>query len=369
LEYWKQARSTRNTKTLMNPINPKNSKNSINPRTLKFFLLFALCFLFFSHSEAAQLSQKIRIAVFPFENLTDDRTAPVQIMPVLKRQLEGKGLEIVDENSLNKLLLKERVRFTGYIPKDIARKIGKELNVKAILVGSINSFYPQKNPQVGLLARLIDSSDGAILWAHQASATGEDFTKILGLGTVRSMDRLISIVVDRLLASLSTTLPHKEKELTHRIAVMPLQNKSRNKDAGTIATYMFLVGLFKNKGFEPVEYGEIRTLVVDLRVRYKGELDYKNIKALSESLNVDGILVGTVELYADRLDTSTPPEVAISARLINARKNRIIWSDSVQLNGDEDIVAFDWGRIRSVDGVAYKVVTKLIQKLEKAKWQ
>jgi TolB-like protein len=180
---------------------------------------------------------------------------------------------------------------------------------------------------------------------------------------------LISIVGDRLLASFSITPLYKEKELTHRIAVMPFQNKSRNKDAGTIATYMFLVGLLKNKGFEPVEYGEVRRLVVDLRVRYKGELDYKNIKALSEALNVDGILVGTVELYSDGLDTSTPPEVAISARLINARKNRIIWSDSVQLNGDEDIVAFDWGRIRSVDGVSYKVVTKLIQKMESTKWQ
>jgi TolB-like protein len=354
-------------RNLINPINP------INPINFLFFALclslFALCSSLFAISEAAQPSQKIRIAVLPFENLTDDRTALIQIMPVVKSQLEEKGLEIVDENSLDKFLLKERIRSTGYISKDIAEKMGKELNVKAILVGSINSFYPQKNPQVGLLTRLINSSDGAILWANQASATGEDFTKVLGLGTVTTMDRLISIVVDRLLASFSVTAPHKEKELTHRIAVMLFQNKSRYKDAGTIATYMFLVELFKNRGFEAVEYGEIRRLVVDLRVRYRGELDYKSIKALSESLDVDGILVGTVEFYSDGLDTSSPPEVTISARLINARKNRIIWSDSIQLNGDEDIIAFDWGRIRSIDGVAYKVVTKLIQKMEKAKWQ
>ena len=319
--------------------------------------------------EPTEASQKIRIAIFPFENLTDEKTALEQVMPVLRTQLEGKGLEIVDENSLNNILLKKRVRNTGYTSKDLAQEVGKELNVKAIMIGSINSFYLRENPQVGLLARMIDSSDGSILWANQASATGEDFTKILGLGTVKSMDRLIPIVAERLFASFSFTPLHKEKELTHRIAVMPFQNKSRHKDAGTIVTHMFLVELFKNTGFVPVEYGEIRKMVVNLRVRYKGELDYKSIRALSDTLGVDGILVGTVEHYSDGIDTSSPPEVAVSARLINARKNRIIWSDSLQIKGDDFLIAFDWGRIRSVDNVAYKVVSKLIQKMEKAKWQ
>ena len=332
-------------------------------------LLLALCFLFFSNAEAAQQSDKLRIALFPFENLTDDNNALKEIMSVLKSQLEKKGLEIVDDDSLNKFLLKERIRSTGYVSRDIAQKMGKELNVKAILVGSITSYYPIKNPQVGILARLLDSANGVILWANQASATGEDYTKILGLGTVKTMDRLIPIVVGRLLDSFSSETPLKAKELTHRIAVMPFQNKSKHKDAGIIVTYMFLVGLFKHAGYEPVEYGDIRSLAVDLRIRQRGEIDYRNIAGMSEALDIDGIVVGTVELFSDGLDTSLPPEVAISARLISAHKDRILWSDSSQLNGDEDIIALDWGRIRAVDSVAYKVVKELIQKMEKTKWQ
>lgn len=329
-------------------------------------LLFVFCPLLLVDSDAAQ---DTKIALFPFENLTDDGTALSQIMPVVKSQLEKKGMEILDNDSLDKFLLKERVRSTGYVSKDIARKMGNELHVKAIVVGSVTSFYPIKNPQVGLLARLIDVSDGSILWANQAAATGEDFTGIFGLGTIESMDKLIPVVVNRLLSSFSIALPQKEKELTHRIAVMLFQNKSKQQDAGSIVTYMFLVELFKSKGFEPVEYGEIRRLIVDLRIRERGELDYKNIKALADALDVDGILVGTVELYSNGLDTSTPPEVAISARLINTRKNRILWSDSIQVNGNEDVIALDWGRIRAVDSVADKAVKKLIQRMEKAKWQ
>ncbi|OGW55246.1 MAG: hypothetical protein A2Y81_13030 [Nitrospirae bacterium RBG_13_43_8] len=333
------------------------------------FMLSALSFVPLAALEAAQPSQKTRIALFPFENLTDDKTAFIQIMPVVKDRLEAEGFELVDEDSLNKFLLKERVRSTGYISRDIAQKMERELNVRAVLIGSITSYYPLKNPQVGILARLIDSASGVILWANQASATGEDFTTILGLGTIKSMDKLIPVVVDRLLDSFSVASPQKEKELTHRIAVMPFQNKSRHQDAGTIVTYMFLGDLLKQEGFEPLEYGEIRRLIVDLRVRSKGELDYRNIKSFSEALDADGILVGTVELYSDGRDTSSPPEVAISARLINARKDKILWSDSVQVKGDQGIIALDWGRIRAVDSVAYKAVTKLIERMEKAKWQ
>ncbi|MFZ6016232.1 MAG: hypothetical protein ACOYU0_01200 [Nitrospirota bacterium] len=333
-------------------------------------LLIALSLLLFavSVSYADRSSQNIKIALFPFENFSEDKDALRHVMPVLRSRLEARGLEVVDEDNLNKFLLKEKVRATGYISKDMALKAGNELNVKAILVGSINSFSPKENPQVGLSARLISSSNGTILWAEHASATGDDFTTVLGLGRVKDLDRLIPKVIDKLLASFSISPPSKEIESTYRIAVMPFKNKSRVKDAGMIATYMFLVELFNNRGFEPVEYGEVKRLIVDLRVRSKGELDRKSMEALSESLGVDGILVGTVELYNEGLDTFSPPEVSISARLINARKNRILWYDGHQFSGDDDIIVFDWGRIRSVDNVAYKVVSKLVKEMGKAKW-
>ena len=332
-------------------------------------VLLALCPSLFAASEAARPSQKTRIALIPFENLTDDKAAFDQIMPVVKNRIESKGFELVNEDSLNNFLCKERVRSTGYISREIAQKIKKEFSVEGVLLGSITSYYPIKNPQVGLLARLIDPTNGVILWANQASATGEDFTTILGLGTIKSMEKLILDVVDRLLNSFSVTPVYKEKEQTHRVAVMPFQNKSGRHDAGLVVTYMFLCDLLKQRGFEPVDYGDIRRLVVDLGVRSRGEVDYRSIESFSEGLDVDGILVGTVELYSDGLDTSSPPEVAISARLINARKDKIIWSDSIQVKGDQGIIALDWGRIRAVDSVAYKVVTKLIQRMEKAKWQ
>ena len=331
-------------------------------------IVFSLLLLAASVSYAAKPEQKLNIALFPFENFTEDRNALTSVIPVLRNRLEARGLDVLNEDSLNRFLLKGRIRSTGYISRDIARKIREELNVQVILVGSVNSFFPGENPRVGFSARLINSSDGSILWANHASATGEDFSTVLGLGKVKTIDRLISKVIDKLLDSFSITPHYKEMESTYRIAVMPFQNKSKIKDAGMIATYMFLVELFKNQRFQPVEYGEVRRLTVDLRVRGKGELDLKNTETISKSLGADGILVGTVELYNEGEGT-LPPEVIISARLIDARKNRILWYDGYQYNGDEGIIILDWGRIRSVENVAYKAVSKLVKEMGKAKWR
>jgi TolB-like protein len=332
---------------------------------LMLYMLFSM--LFGIISGYAQ-NPKETIALFPFENFSEDKNALTLIIPVLRSSLEAKGFEVLDDDSLNRFLLKERIRSRGYISKDIAKRMGEELNVKAVMVGSVNSFFTGENPRVGFSARLINSSDGTIIWANHASATGEDFTTILGLGRITTIDRLISKVMDALLDSFSTIPPAKEKESTYRIAVMPFQNKSKIKDAGMIATYMFIVEIFKNKKFEPVEYGEVRRLIVDLRVRDKGELDLEKTEAIAKASGVDGIIVGTVEVYNEGEGTA-PPEASISARLIDAHKDKILWCNSYQMKGDDDISILDWGRMYSVENVAYKVVLKLVKEMSKAKWR
>lgn len=338
-------------------------------RLVYVVILLTLCTLLFAvcpvHAE--QKDVKEIIAVFPFENFSEDKNAAAIVMPAVKLRLEAKGFEVLDEEKLNNFLLRERIRSTGYVSREIAGGLGEELNVKAVLVGSVNSFFAGDEPRIGLSARLVSCSDGSILWADHASASGDDFTTILGLGRVTAMDKLSSSAVDQLLGSFRTAPPDKEIESTYRIAVMPFQNSSKVKDAGLIATYLFIVELFKSKKFIPVEYGEVRRLVVDLRVREKGELDFRRTEKISESSGVDGILVGTVDVYKEKEGTA-PPEAEISARLIDARKDKILWSDSFESRGDSDIVMLDWGRINTAENVAYKVVSKLLKRMDKARW-
>jgi TolB-like protein len=337
------------------------------------FLVFAFCTLLFASifihlGFAAERHIKERVALMTFENLSDDKNALSSVMPVIREKLEAKGFEVLDEDSLSRFLLKERIRCTGYITKDDARKLYKEFNVKAILIGSVNSFYSGENPRIGFSARLINASDGTIMWANHAAATGEDFTTVLGLGRISDIDMLIYRVADKLLYSFRTAQNEKEMESTYRIAVMPFQNKSRTREAGMIATYMFIVELFNNKKFMPIEYGEVRYQIVDLRVREKGELDLKKTEAISKASGVDGIIVGTVEAYNEGEGTA-PPEASISARLIDAHRDRLLWSETYHARGDDDIRMFDWGRINLAEAVAYKTVIKLVKEMSRVKWR
>jgi TolB-like protein len=188
------------------------------------------------------------------------------------------------------------------------------------------------------------------------------------MGTIKKIEDLVPKALDKLFASFSTDISKMNTESVYRIAVMPFKNKSGSPNSGMIATYMFLVELLKFPAFEPVEYGEIKRLCVELRIRNKGGLEFKNIKALSEALGTYGILLGSVDDYDDGTNASSAPEVGITARLLDARENRILWYNSLQLSGEEDIVAFDWGSVRQVDKLAYKAVLELVEKMGKSKW-
>jgi len=327
------------------------------------FLLFYIIF-FISKVYATQIK---KLVIIPFENLTEDKNAELFVMPILKEKLKAKGYEIVDDNILNSFFLKERIRFTGYISKEVAKKINDEFKVDAILLGSINSFSKNKL-QIGISAYLLDPSDSTIIWADHASATAEDFVRILGLGKVKTIEELTSKVIDKLIKSLDTAPIFKERELTYRIAVMPFKNKSKIKKAGQIVTYMFIEEMFKNKNFEPINYGDVKKAIIDLRIRRKEQLDYKTIKSISNYLGVDGIIVGIVESYNEQ-EENFPPQVTITARLIDVRRNKILWCDTYQYKGDDGIFVFDWGKITTAENVAYKVVSKLLNKMSKIKWQ
>jgi TolB-like protein len=290
------------------------------------------------------------------------------VSPLLIERREKKGFSVVDQDSLVDYLCKERVRSTGYVSKELAGKIRTKFKVSTILTGSIISFSEEDNPSFGVMARLIDSSDGEILWADYASATGEDFMTILKLGKVNTVFGLIPRVVDRLFASFTSEDFSGEVESSRRVVVMPFRNNSDFSYAGKIAMYMVIIELLKSREFTPVEYGNVRNLVVSLQIRNKGELSFNNISGLSDALHAGGIVVGVVDNYSQGIGIDSPPEVGMRVRLINGRDNRIIWYNSAQSRGDEKVIALDWGRIRSVHGVAYQAVSKLVKKMEKVAW-
>ena len=117
-------------------------------------------------------------------------------------------------------------------------------------------FSGGDNPEFGITARLIDASSARILWADFVSVTGDDFTGILGLGTIRTLDELVSRVLDRLLATFNPA--RYEEESDFKIAVMPFKNVSGSRNAGMIASTFFTIALVKSSRFERDSGGDGR---------------------------------------------------------------------------------------------------------------
>jgi len=309
-----------------------------------------------------------RIVIFPFENLSDNRDAFRHVLPLLIDKMSKRGFEVVDEEDITDFLCKERIRFTGYISRELSEKIRKRFNASAVLTGAIVSFSTDEIPEFGILARLIDTSDGTIIWADYSAATGEDFIAILELGRLKTVFSLIPKVIDILFASYRAEELNREIKPLPRIAVMPFKNNTEYNNAGIIATYMFIVEILRSRQFLPIEYGDIRDVIIKQGIRRKGDIGYENIGELSRELKARGIVVGVVDNYSDGVAASVAPNVGFTARLVDGSNKKILWYNSFQLSGEENIIALDWGRIRSVHSVAYEAVSGLVKEMSKKKW-
>ncbi len=305
-----------------------------------------------------------RIALLLFDNFSGDHEALDVIMPLILKQLKGRDYDVIDYEEIEEYLCERRIRQSSFISKEVAMELVGDKMVKTAITGSVLTFSTDGNPKIGIVARRLDLRTGHIIWSDFVSLTGEDFTRVLGLGTINSMDMLIPNALNNLFATFENRSLKKDGNAKYKIAVLPFKNVSDHRHAGMIVTHLFQNELANNPMFDPVDYGDIKKSIVNLRVGRKGEVDYNSLKALSKSLGVDVVLTGTVEEYKAGQDYSLPPSVFISARLLDSKRSRIVWYENLQLDGDKNIIALDWGRLRSADKVAYGAVSGLVNNIK-----
>lgn len=335
-----------------------------------FILLLTILAVPVSPAAVDRPASQMRIAVLPFANYSETENADQHIMPALRKNLEQLGFVLADEQAVMDFLVLERVRTTAYISAELARKLGEKVGADAVMLGSIFMYADSEYPKFGLSARLVSTSQGEVIWTQFASETGEDFTKILGLGTVTSISDLVGTVLGRLTAGMAAQDAFgRETETAYRVAVMPFLNKSKNPNAGTVVSNLFLTRLYHSPKFIPVEYGDVRQTVVTKNIRTKGELSYSNISHFTGAMHADAVLVGVVEHFDDGHAIGSQPSVIISARLIDTRTHRMLWYDVVQRSGDDKVIFFDIGKLRSVDKVAFFAVSDAVKRMEKLEWK
>ena len=142
---------------------------------------------------AANFSYIKKIAVLPFNNLSDDRYAGEKVRNTLIVDLMSRGaFEVVEQGEVTKVLSvifrEAGVEEGKAVPVDTEtlKLIGEKLGVQAVILGSVDEYSGAGGGNiVSIGARMLDTGSGIILWQTKATETGRSvWRKLVGMEEV-----------------------------------------------------------------------------------------------------------------------------------------------------------------------------------------
>ncbi len=142
-----------------------------------------------------------KIAILPFNNMSDDKYAGEKIKNAVLMEVLERGLfEVAEEGEVNKVIA-EVFREMGFAEGDLVsldietvQRIAERLETQALFIGTVESYGLDRTsgtPQamVSLSLRLVDAKSGVTLWRAFHSEKGSSlWRRILG---VEQKDELV----------------------------------------------------------------------------------------------------------------------------------------------------------------------------------
>lgn len=129
-----------------------------------------------------------RVAVLPFENLTGDGTAAEKVRQIVIIELLSSGaVQVVDVGEVGRGLRAVSIGNAAQPSREDVRKLGRELEVQALLGGSVQEYASGRGASaatnVSLVFRLIETDSGEVIWSSSASKTGVGaMARLFGVG-------------------------------------------------------------------------------------------------------------------------------------------------------------------------------------------
>jgi TolB-like protein len=321
--------------------------------------------------------EKIRIAVFPLENLSGV-VAPVrEIREIFIEKLRAKGVNVLDEEALEKFMAKYRIRYAGGIEGEIAKAFQQEVGIGGVLMTSLEFYSDANPPKISLISRLVSTGDNpSILWMDGVGLAGDDSRGLLDLGLIEDprilLNKAMKMMFDSLDKYLTTRAEGKETEGAKRkfrpnisyrspafdperkytVAIAPFVNLSGRKYAGEIMVLHLARELKRFATFNVIELGLVRQAFLELRIILDQGISLNNADSVLSLLNADLILSGDVTEYEDYQGVWGKPKVSFSAQLIEKKSREVVWSSYSYNEGDDGVFFFDWGRVNTASVMA-----------------
>ncbi len=356
----------------------------------KLVLIFVAVFFLLSplaHSEEVGNDAPIvrkgsgRIAVYPVENLTGG-TAPVkEIRKICIEKLKALGVNVLEEEVLEKFMARYRIRYTGGVNREIAKAFKQDIDVDGVFIVSLGLYSDIDPPKISLISRLVSTGeDPSILWMDGVGLAGDNSPGILGLGLIKDPNQLLDKALKTILDSLVSYLSGEPKGQVHwdvknrfhpkvsyrslaldshrkyTIVIAPFFSISERKYAGEMMTLHFAKELMKVTNFHVIEPGVVRQTFLELRIVMEQGVSLANAELISGILNADLVVSGKVIDYQDYQGTWGKPKVSFTAQLIERRSQEVMWSSHSYNEGDDGVFFFDRGKVDTAHTLASQMI-------------
>lgn len=187
---------------------------------MKKFLIISAALLVFTQMSWAEPISVETIAIVPFDNMSDEET-DFDFNQVLYDFFKNQErFKVIPQNTLKEFFIEKRIRRIALINRAMVRELGKTLGIDLLMMGSINALSEGDNPVIDVSVHIVDTTNASIIWMKSVTIEGNDFAKFLGIGRIKSIEKLSEIALEKLFKDI--LLPFKRKK-TQNDAMPPFE--------------------------------------------------------------------------------------------------------------------------------------------------
>ena len=174
------------------------------------------------------------------------------------------------------------------------------------------------------------------------------------------MKRYLIIFITLLFFPLQTSWPEDIRGIK-TIAIIPFDNHSGEDYSIEFNFNSFLYDYLKKEKLEVINKDILEQFFIKERIRNIGSINRATVRELGKSLNVDAIMMGSInELSGDK-----NPKVDISVQMVDTLDSSIIWMNSVSISGGDFATLFGFGKIKSIEKLVVIAIKDLFNGLPK----
>ncbi len=356
----------------------------IRPAAVLVVLAF-FAVLYPLHTSAAVPTDRLSVAVFFPENLSG-RPVPLKaVREALIKGITSMGISVLDDASLERFMLRHRIRYIGGIDNDSARALKAEENIGAVLISSVAHYDDSFPPKLAVVARLVSTGERpAIMWMDSASVSGDDSRGLLGIGLITDPTELREKVIGSLLRSLQmhlsggqkTAVPVKGRygpKIFYRsesfpagnryvVGVAPFFNLSGRKYGGEIMVLHFIEELVR-RGFDVVEPGIVRQRLLNMRIIMNEGISLQEADLISLALKADLIFAGKVNDYQDYAGDTGTAKVDFLVLVIEKMTKKVLWASKSYNRGDDGVFFFDRGLVSTAGRLSAFMTSAVVNRM------